>query len=121
MESPMTALWTRRAVVTTLSGNRRESVVGWRQLHHQVRDPVPHLREGHGIDDLVADAVIVLSPEMRLAPEVIELDAAQRFGHLLGIEALGLLDAGDERVGRVGEVDAGGVPLAVFLGVTRLP
>src|SRR6266705_1421747 len=50
------------------------SVMGRRQLRHQSRDPVLHFGEGHGVDDLVGDAVVILPPEMRLAPEIVELD-----------------------------------------------
>src|SRR5712691_5349882 len=99
MLRPMTVLWTRRAAVmwtwgaSPVRGSRRAPwspgraermgvwgpcrgpqlrlVVRWVELHHEVRDPVFHLGEGHGIDDLIADAVVVLAAEVRLAPEVL--------------------------------------------------
>src|SRR5712691_5861922 len=145
IDSPMTALWTKRAPVMWRWGaptwpptppTRSEAprgtrgaprgraaalVVGWGELHDEVRDPVLDLGERHGVDDLVTDAVVILAAKMRLAPEIVELDGAQRLGDLLRVDALGLLDRGHEREGRIGEVDAGGVPFAVLLGVARLP
>src|SRR3989441_5544292 len=131
MDSPMTALWTKRAPVMSfkrvkgaLPGPPPRTValvVRRRELHDEVRDPVLDLGERHGVDDLVTDAVVILAAEMRLAPEIVELDGAQRLGDLLRVDALGFPDRGHEREGRIGEVDAGGVPFAVLLGVARLP
>src|SRR5207244_9763875 len=70
------------------------------ELHDELRDPVFDLGEGHGVDDLVADAVVILATEVRLPPEVLELDRAQRLGDLLPVEALGLLHRGHEREDR---------------------
>src|SRR5437870_3327015 len=111
----MTALWTRRAEVTSAL------VVGGLQLHDERGHAVLHLGERHRVEDLVADAVVVLAAEVRLAPEVLELHGRERVRDLLLIEALRLLHRGDERERRVREVDAGGVPLAVLLRVARLP
>src|SRR5437667_11127401 len=97
------------------------SVVRGLELDDELRDPVFDLGEGHGVDDLVADAVVILPTDVRLPPEVLELDRAQRLGDLLRVEALGLLHRGHERECRIGEVDAGRIPLAVLLGVPRLP
>src|SRR5205085_681432 len=63
MERPMMVLWSRSAAVTLL-------VVRGNELHDERRDPVLHLGERQGIDDLVADAVEVLAAEMRLALDV---------------------------------------------------
>src|SRR5436309_339748 len=137
MLRPITALWTRRAAVMGRKalGAWREAgwpsraaprwaqflIVGWRELRHEVGDPVLHLGERHGIDDLIADTVVVLAAEVRLAPEILELDRAERLGDPLWVQALGLFHRGHEGEGRIGEVDARRVPLAVLLGVARLP
>src|SRR6516162_10438554 len=97
------------------------SVIGRCQLRHQSGDPVLHLGERHGVDDLVGDAVVILSPEMCLAPEVVELDSVQGIGDLLRIEALSLLHRGDKSKGGICEVDARRIPLAVLLAIARLP
>src|SRR5215472_15029290 len=97
------------------------SAIGWRQLRHQSRNPVLHLGEGHGVDDLVGDAVVILPPIMSFAPEIIELDTVQGLGDLLRIETLSLLYRRDKSEGGIGEVDARCIPLAVLLGVARLP
>src|SRR6266850_2069632 len=48
-------------------------LVVWRkELHDEGRDAVLHLGERHRVDDLVADAVVVLPAEVRLAPQVVE-------------------------------------------------
>src|SRR5262245_41279871 len=80
------------------------SVMGRRQLCHQGRDPILHLGEGHRIDDLVGDAVVILPPEMRFAPEIVELDGVQRLGDLLRIQALRLLYRSDEGKAGIREV-----------------
>src|SRR2546427_768310 len=112
MDTPMIVLWTRRAGVIVTSGalgapqapRRSERpgepgallespsalVVRWRELDDEGRHPVLPLGERHGIEDLVADAVIVLAAEMCLTPEVVELHGLQRVGDLLLVEALGL-------------------------------
>src|SRR5262245_44167751 len=97
------------------------SVIGGRQLGHQGRNPVLHLGEGHGVDDLVGDAVVILPPIVSFAPEIVELDGVQGLGDLLGIEALSLLYRSDKSEGGIGEVDARCIPLSVLLGVARLP
>src|SRR5687767_13722926 len=94
---------------------RSLSIVGWRELHDEGGHPVLHLGERHRVEDLVADAVVLLTAEPRLAPEVLELDGAEGLRDLLLVEALSLLHRGHEREGRIREVDAGGVPLTVFL------
>src|SRR6266850_3401392 len=97
-------------------------LVVWREeLHDEGRDAVLHLGERHRVDDLVADAVVVLPAEVRLAPQVVEFHDAEGVRHLLRIDALRLLQRGDEGEGRIGEVDAGRVPFAVLLRVARLP
>src|SRR4029453_14633776 len=132
MDTPMIALWSRRVAVmasrpspprpTASEGATTTAlVVRRRELDHEVRHAVLHLGEGHRIEDLVADAVVFLAAEAGLAPEVVELDGLRGPGDLLLVEALGLLHGGHEGEGRIGEVDAGGVPLAVLLGVPRLP
>src|SRR5882724_2322470 len=63
--------------------SRAPSVVGREELRDEGRDPVLHLGERHRIDDLVADAVVVLAAEVRLAPEIVELDDAEGVGDLL--------------------------------------
>src|SRR5437764_15103658 len=105
MERPMTVLWSRSAAVTLL-------VVRGDELHDERRDPVLHLGERQGIDDLVADAVEVLAAEMRLAPEVLELHGGERVRDLLRIGALRLLHRRHEREPGVAEIDAGRSPLA---------
>src|SRR5262249_32228418 len=97
------------------------SVIGRRQLRHQGRNPSLHLGEGHGGDDLVGDAVVILSPIVSFAPEIFELDTVQGLGDLLWIEALSLLYRRDKSEGGIGEVDARCIPLAVLLSVARLP
>src|SRR5262249_33825120 len=67
------------------------------------------------------DAVVLLPAEVRLAPQIVELDDAEGVGDLLRIEALRLLHRRDEGKGRVGEVDARRVPFAILLRVARLP
>src|SRR5437867_12571253 len=52
------------------------SVVRGLELHDELRDPVFDLGEGHGVDDLVADAVVILPTEVRLPPEVLEIGRA---------------------------------------------
>src|SRR5258705_3188901 len=101
--------------------SKASSVVGREELRDEGRDPVLHLGERHRIDDLVADAVVVLAAEVRLAPEIVELDDAEGVGDLLRIDALRLLHRGDEGEGRIGEVDAGRVPFTELLRVARLP
>src|SRR5262245_39356992 len=96
-------------------------IMRWQELHDEGRDAVLHLGERHRVDDLVADAVVVLPAEVRLAPQVVELHDAQSVRHLLRVCTLRLLQRRDEREGRIGEVDAGRVPLAVLLRVARLP
>src|ERR1700756_863859 len=110
-----------RFAANRLTAGPAISAIGRRQLCDQGRDPILHLGEGHGVDDLVGDAVVILPPEMRFAPEVVELDGVQGLGDLLRIEALSLLHRSDDSEGGIGEVDARGIPLAVFLGVARLP
>jgi len=90
-------------------------------LDDEGRDPVLHLGERHRIDDLVADAVVILSSEMGFAPQILELDDAESVGDLLRVDALRLLHRGDEGEGRIGEVDAGRVPFPVLLRIARLP
>src|SRR5260370_7952844 len=67
------------------------SVIGRRQLRHQSRNPILHLGEGHGVDDLVGDAIVILAPEMRRAPEIVELSVVQGLGDLLRPAPLRLL------------------------------
>src|SRR5260370_3945870 len=97
------------------------SIIGRRQLHHQGRNPVLHPGTRHRVDHLVGDAVVILSSKMRLAPEVLELYGVQRLADFLRIEALRLLHGSDKCEGGGGEVDARGIPLAVLLGIARLP
>ena len=87
---PTTALWTSNAAVMDRvsaargPGGRVEGppmlLMRREELHDERRDPVLHLGERHRIDDLVGDAVVLLAAEVRLAPEVVELDddAARR-------------------------------------------
>src|SRR5215510_5912757 len=97
------------------------SVVRRRQLQEQRGHAVPHLRERHRIDDLLADAVVVLAAEVRLAPEVVELHGAHGLADLLRVEALGFPDRGHEGERRIREVDARRVPLTEPLRVALLP
>src|SRR5262249_50636615 len=83
-----------------LLGPPSHSVMRREELHDEGRHAVLHLGERHRIDDLVADAVVVLSAEVRLAPQVVELDDAESVRHLLRIGALRLLQRGDECEGR---------------------
>src|SRR5262249_19561504 len=54
-------------------------------------------------------------------PKVIKFNVVQSLGDLLGLETLGLLHCRNEGKGRVSEVDTGGVPGTVFLGIALLP
>src|SRR5215475_1576048 len=111
MDTPMIALWSRRAGVmaprrppprpTPSAGATDSLVVRRRELDHEIRHAVLHLGEGHRIEDLVTDAVVLLPAEMRRAPEVLELDDRQGLGDLLLVQALGLAQCGHEREGRV--------------------
>src|SRR3989442_6865540 len=96
-------------------------VMRWGQLHDHLRDAVLHLRERHGIDDLIADAIEILPAKVGLAPQVVKVDGVQGLGDLLGVETLGFLHPSNEREGGVGKVDTGGVPGTVFLGIALLP
>src|SRR4029450_2005674 len=118
MDTPMIALWSRRVAVmasrpspprpTASEGATTTAlVVRRRELDHEVRHAVLHLGEGHRIQDLVADAVVLLAAEPRLAPEVVELDGLQGVGDLLLVEALRLLHRGHEGEGRRREDTAG--------------
>ena len=71
----MIALWSRRDGVTL--------VVRRRQLNHEGRHAVPHFRERHRIQDLVADAVVLLAAEVGRAPEVLELHGLERLAEVL--------------------------------------
>src|SRR6266542_795764 len=66
-------------------GSRAASVMRREELHDEGRDAVLHLGERHRVDDLVADTVVVLSAEVRLAPQVVELHDAEGVRHLLRI------------------------------------
>src|SRR5262245_36512708 len=101
MDTPMIALWSRRAGVmaprrppprpTPSAGATDSLVVRRRELDHEVRHAVLHLGEGHRIEDLVADAVVLLAAEVRHAPQVLELHRLHRLGDLLLVQALRLL------------------------------
>src|SRR5215471_13446723 len=113
--------------ITELFGTKRLTagptiaVIGRRQLRHQSRYPVFHLGEGHGVNNLVGNAIVILSSEMRLSPKVVELDGMQGLGDLLRVEALSLLYRSDKGEGGIREVDARRIPLAVLLAIARLP
>src|SRR5215217_181387 len=86
-------------------------LVMWRlQLHNHRGYTVLHFGERHGIDDLVVDAIIILTTEVRLAPEIIKLHGLHGLGDLFGIETLGFLHGCDKGKSRIGKIDTGGIP-----------
>src|SRR5262252_3904134 len=94
----------------------------WRlKLHNHRRHAILHFGERHGIDDLVANAIIILTTKVRLAPEIVKLHSLHGLGDLFWIETLGFLHRRDKGKSRIGKIDTGGIPLTIFLGVTFLP